>query len=172
MRRHTKILLVSRSRRPFSVALSTSQIAIACSLWRLGRVAGLRWQPGSVLRAARRNLQQKSDNPSTGSGHRAWLTVVYTRDKNPPWPLKGGQPGSPNHILIRRANGETERHAVVSGLTLNTDDVTQVMTATGAGWGDPMEHPLELVRQDLRNGYITLEQANRFYGLDKRSKSG
>ncbi len=103
----------------------------------------------------------KSDN--------AWLTVAYTRDKNPPWPLKGGQPGSPNHVLIRRANGETERHAVVSGLTLNTDDVIQVMTGTGAGWGDPMKRPLELVKQDLKNGYITLEQANRYYGLDKRS---
>ncbi|MFB0535615.1 MAG: hydantoinase B/oxoprolinase family protein [Anaerolineae bacterium] len=102
----------------------------------------------------------------------AWLTVAYTRDKVPPWPLKGGQPGSPNHILIRRANGETERHAVTSGLTLNTDDVIQVMTGTGAGWGDPMERPLELVEQDLKNGYITLEQANRYYGLDKRSKSG
>jgi len=106
----------------------------------------------------------KSDN--------AWLTVAYTRDKVPPWPLKGGQPGSPNHILIRRANGETERHAVVSGLTLHTDDVIQVMTATGAGWGDPMERPLELVKQDLKNSYITLEQANRYYGLDKRSESG
>jgi N-methylhydantoinase B len=67
----------------------------------------------------------------------AWLTVAYTRDKVPPWPLRGGYPGSPNHIVIRRANGEIERHAVVSGLTLNTDDVIQVMTATGAGWGDP-----------------------------------
>jgi N-methylhydantoinase B len=57
----------------------------------------------------------KSDNPSTGSRHRAWLTVAYTRCKVPPWPLKGGQPGSPNHILIVRANGETERHSVVSG---------------------------------------------------------
>ncbi len=104
----------------------------------------------------------KSDN--------AWLTVAYTRDKNPPWPLKGGQTGSPNHVLIRRANGETERHAVTSGLTLNTDDVIQVMTGTGAGWGDPMERPLELVKQDLKNGYITLEQANQYYGLDKRSK--
>jgi hypothetical protein len=35
-----------------------------------------------------------------------------------------------------------------------------------------MERPLELVRQDLRNGYITLEQANRYYGLDNRSKEG
>jgi N-methylhydantoinase B len=102
----------------------------------------------------------KSDN--------AWLTVAYTRDKVPPWPLKGGQPGSPNHVLIRRANGETERYAVVSGLTLNTDDVIQVMTSTGAGWGDPLERLVELVREDLKNGYITLEQANEQYGLDKR----
>jgi N-methylhydantoinase B len=115
-------------------------------------------------KGVRIDYRLKSDN--------AWLTVAYTRDKVPPWPLKGGQPGSPNHIVIRRANGEMERHAVVSGLTLNTDDVIQVMTGTGAGWGDPMERPLEQVKQDLKNGYITLEQANRYYGLDKRSKSG
>jgi len=46
---------------------------------------------------------------------------------------------------------------------LNTDDVIQVMT--GAGWGDPMERPLELVKQDLKNGYITLEQAEKLYGV-------
>ena len=102
----------------------------------------------------------KSDN--------AWLTVAYTRDKNPPWPLKGGQFGSPNHVLIRRASGETERYAVTSGLTLNTDDVIQVMTGTGAGWGDPLDRPLELVEEDLKNGYITEEQANRYYKLDER----
>jgi N-methylhydantoinase B len=79
--------------------------------------------------------------------------------------------GSPNHILIRRANGETERHAVTSGLTLNTDDVIQVMTGTGAGWGDPMERPLELLKEDIKNGYVTLEQANRYYGLDERDRS-
>jgi N-methylhydantoinase B len=75
-------------------------------------------------------------------------------------------------VLIVRANGETERYSLVSGLTLNTDDVIRVMTATGAGWGDPMERPLELVNQDLKDGYITLEQANRDFGLDKRSTSG
>jgi N-methylhydantoinase B len=75
-------------------------------------------------------------------------------------------------VLIVRSDGETERYAVVSGLTLNTDDVIRVMTGTGAGWGDPMQRPLELVKQDLKNGYITLEQANQHYGLDKRSESG
>ena len=99
----------------------------------------------------------------------AWLTAAYTRCKVPPWPLKGGQPGSPNHFIIRRANGTNERYSVVSGLTLNSDDVIQVMTATGAGWGDPMQRDLTLVQADLKNGYITLEQANRDYGLAARS---
>jgi hypothetical protein len=31
---------------------------------------------------------------------------------------------------------------------------------------------VELVKQDLKNGYITLEQANKYYGLDERSKAG
>jgi N-methylhydantoinase B len=99
----------------------------------------------------------------------AWLTVAYTRDRIPPWPLEGGQPGSPNHVVIRRASGEKERYAVVSGITLNTDDVIQVMSATGAGWGDPLRRDLALVKEDLKNGYISLEQANKNYGLERRS---
>jgi len=102
----------------------------------------------------------KSDN--------AWLTVAYTRSRVPPWPLKGGHPGSPNHVLIVRANGETERYSVVSGLTLNTDDVIRVMTATGAGWGDPMQRDPAVFKSYLKKGYINEEQANRYYGLGKR----
>jgi N-methylhydantoinase B len=68
--------------------------------------------------------------------------------------------------VIRRANGEMERHAVVSGLTLNTDDVIQVMTATGAGWGDPLQRDRALVLQDLKDGYVTPEQAKRYYEVE------
>jgi N-methylhydantoinase B len=100
----------------------------------------------------------------------AWLTVAYTRSKYPPWSLNGGQPGSPNHVIIRRANGESERHSVVSGLTLNRDDVIQVMTATGAGWGDPKKRDKALVKEDLKNDYITPAQAEQYYGVDIRSE--
>lgn len=96
----------------------------------------------------------------------AWLTAAYTRDRVPPWPLKGGRPGSSNHIIIRRASGETERYSVISGLTLNTDDVIQIMSATGAGWGDPAQRDRELVKSDVKNGYITAEQAKRDYGVE------
>ncbi|MCJ7622468.1 MAG: hydantoinase B/oxoprolinase family protein [Anaerolineaceae bacterium] len=102
----------------------------------------------------------------------AWLTVAYTRSKFPPWPLVGGCEGSPNHILVVRANGNIERYAVVSGLTLNTDDVIRVMTATGAGWGDPLQRDIELIKTDIKNGYVTKDQANLYYGLEKREKTG
>ncbi len=104
----------------------------------------------------------KSDN--------AWLTIAYTRSKVPPWPLLGGFPGSPNHVIIARANGEKERYSV-AGLTLNTDDVIRVMTATGAGWGDPRSRDLALIEADLKNGYITLEQAKKYYGYTERKKN-
>jgi len=108
-------------------------------------------------KGVRIDYRLKSDN--------AWLTVAYTRDKVPPWPLLGGQPGSSNHVLIRRAEGDTERYSVVSGLTLKTDDVIQVMTATGAGWGNPYERPVERVLEDVRNGYISPEIAEEDYGV-------
>lgn len=95
----------------------------------------------------------------------AWLTVAYTRSKVLPWPLLGGEPGSPNHVIIERANGEKERYSVTSGLTLNTNDIIRVMTGTGAGWGNPLERPVEKVVEDVRNEYITPAIAEKSYGV-------
>jgi N-methylhydantoinase B len=71
-------------------------------------------------------------------------------------------------VVVVRADGSTEDHAVVSGLTVNCDEVIRIMTATGAGWGDPMQRPIELVKDDLKNGYVTEEQAVKYYGWGKR----
>ena len=98
----------------------------------------------------------------------AWFTAAYTRSKFPPWPLKGGRQGSPNYVEILRTDGTKERYSMVSGLTLKKDEVIRVMTGTGAGWGDPMERDLALVREDLKNGLITEEQARKYYGLGRR----
>ena len=115
-------------------------------------------------KGVRIDYRMKSDN--------AWLTVAYTRSRILPWPLNGGCEGSPNYVKIVRADGTTENHSVTSGLTVNCDEVIRVMTGTGAGWGDPLQRDLELVKDDLKNGYITLDQANRYYELSKRESSG
>jgi N-methylhydantoinase B len=111
-------------------------------------------------KGVRIDYRMKSDN--------AWLTVAYTRSRVLPWPLRGGREGSPNHVVVVRADGHTEDYAVVSGLTVNCDEVIRIVTGTGAGWGDPMQRDVELVKEDLKNGYITREQADRDYGLSKR----
>jgi N-methylhydantoinase B len=54
---------------------------------------------------------------------------------------------------------------VTSGLTLNTNDIIRVMTGTGAGWGNPLERPVEKVIEDVRNEYITPAIAEKSYGV-------
>jgi N-methylhydantoinase B len=99
----------------------------------------------------------------------AWFTAAYTRSKFPPWPLEGGNPGSPNYVEIVRKDGTTDRYSVVNALTLNTDDIIRIKTGNGAGWGRPEERDIELVKDDLKNGYITEEVADKIYKLSERS---
>lgn len=95
----------------------------------------------------------------------AWLTVAYTRSKVLPWPLLGGEPGTPNHVIIERANGKKEDHSVVSGLTLNTNDIIRVITGTGAGWGNPLKRPVNKIIEDVKNEYVSIEKAIKSYGV-------
>jgi N-methylhydantoinase B len=99
-----------------------------------------------------------------------WFTAAYTRSKFPPWPLKSGRQGSPNYVEIIRTDGSKERYSVANALTLNTDDVIRIMTGTGAGWGRPEERDIERIKDDLKNGFITEEQAQKYYKLDERAK--
>jgi N-methylhydantoinase B len=44
-------------------------------------------------------------------------------------------------------------------------DVVVLETGGGGGWGDPRERSTELIKRDLRRGYITAEAAERDYGV-------
>jgi N-methylhydantoinase B len=95
-----------------------------------------------------------------------FYTCAYTRNKQLPWALEGGREGSPNGTQVIRADGTAEDHAVVTALEVNEGDVIRVYTANGGGFGDPKRRDPELVRDDLRNGYVTEEVARAVYGLD------
>ena len=95
-----------------------------------------------------------------------FFTCAYTRNKHKPWPLQGGREGSPNHAQVIRKDGRVEDYAVVTALEVNEGDVIRLYTATGGGYGNPAKRPRELVLDDLRNGYLTEEQARMVYGLD------
>jgi N-methylhydantoinase B len=95
-----------------------------------------------------------------------FFTCAYTRNKHLPWPLEGGREGSPNRAQVIRKDGSVEDYAVVTALEVNEGDVIRLRTAAGGGYGDPRTRPRELVLDDLRNGYLTEEQAHKVYGLD------
>ena len=95
-----------------------------------------------------------------------FFTCAYTRNKQLPWPLEGGNEGSPNYAEVIRADGSVETHAVVTALTVNEGDVIRLHTATGGGFGDAPRRARELVLDDLRNGYLSEERARAVYGLD------
>ncbi len=95
-----------------------------------------------------------------------FLTCAYTRNRHKPWALRGGREGSPNYVEIIRGDGTIERHAVVTAAEVNDGDIIRVHTGSGGGQGDPRRRPRELVREDLRNGYITDDVAHSVYELD------
>jgi N-methylhydantoinase B len=48
---------------------------------------------------------------------------------------------------------------------LKKDDVARLITGTGGGYGDPFKRPVEKIQADVKDGYITLEQAEKDYGV-------
>ena len=47
----------------------------------------------------------------------------------------------------------------------NRDDVVQVYTATGGGYGDPKKRPKSQVLEDIRDGYVSAARAKEVYGI-------
>ena len=93
----------------------------------------------------------------------AYLTVAFSRTLSRPWGLQGGREGSLNYAEILRADGSVERHSVGTAITMRENEVARLYSATGGGFGDPAERAADEVHRDLRNGYITPEQAACHY---------
>lgn len=99
-------------------------------------------------------------------GDGAEFTGSFGRNRFPPWGAAGGRPGSRNYIRILRGgrlDGAPETYGKATQLRLGKGDVVRMVTATGGGWGPATEREEELLRHDLRDGYITPEQYHRHY---------
>ena len=95
----------------------------------------------------------------------SFVTVGYTRSRILPWALGGGNEGTANYAQIIRKDGSIERHAFASGIRVDRGDVVRVITGTGGGVGDPKQRAPELVREDIKNQFITPERAAEVHGF-------
>jgi N-methylhydantoinase B len=94
------------------------------------------------------------------------FSASFGRNKFPAWGADGGEDGSYNYFEFHRADGTVEGPMGVTARTvLNKGDVARMFTCTGGGYGSPAKRDPNRVANDVKNGYITLAQAERDYGV-------
>ncbi|WP_458354013.1 hydantoinase B/oxoprolinase family protein [Peribacillus frigoritolerans] len=94
------------------------------------------------------------------------LTVSFGRHQFQPWGMNKGENGSSSYIKVHKENGEViGPFGVTSRLKLDKGDTIHLVTATGGGYGDPAERDVQAVLRDVKNGYITAEQAKDKFGV-------
>ena len=104
------------------------------------------------------------------------------------WPesagIAGGGPSQTNQFIIKRktdvrsrmANGEIPQELaelsgdwdiqkVIAWSYLDHDDVYQVRTQSGGGYGDPLDREPSRVLEDVRSGVVSVDGARAMYGV-------
>lgn len=87
------------------------------------------------------------------------------KGKTPHWGINGGKGGSRNYALIHsKEKGEFEV-LKTTGIELGKGDNVITMAGGGGGYGNPLDRDLEAVREDVINGYVSVEHAKQDYGV-------
>lgn len=94
----------------------------------------------------------------------AYLTVTYSRTSTQPWGLAGGAAGSPNRGELHRGDGTLERVTMATAVPVRQGELVRIVTGHGGGCGDPRERARAAIARDLRDGYISAQQARDEYG--------
>ena len=114
-----------------------------------------RWRGGLGVRIAHQAL--------TGCSYQA----QYERTVDPPWGLEGGRDGKVTRTWRERPGSDEQLPLPFkcNDLAFEAGDTEVLLTAGGGGYGDPRERDPERVRQDVLNGYVSVEAARRDYGV-------
>jgi len=75
--------------------------------------------------------------------------------------MKGGKPGALGEFLVNGTSHPQPKALV----TLAPGARVQLNLPGGGGYGDPFQRPVALVLDDVVNGYVSLEAAERDYGV-------
>ncbi|PWL19485.1 hydantoinase [Falsochrobactrum shanghaiense] len=82
-----------------------------------------------------------------------------------PWGMKGGHEGALFQVILEKADGSIVDVGKLDVLDVNRGDIVSIHTPGGGGYGDPFKRDAVTVADDVRRGFITLEQAAQDYGV-------
>jgi N-methylhydantoinase B len=95
----------------------------------------------------------------------AKLYLWFERSVTPAWGLFGGHAAAGPDVVVNPGRDD-ERHMLkVNALSLEPGSVVELRTGGGGGYGDPMEREPERVRSDVIDGFVSIESADRDYGV-------
>lgn len=94
------------------------------------------------------------------------MSYMCDRARSITWGIEGGLPSMPHGVWL---NKDTERErflgAVFSNVTVGSGDRFTRPSAGGGGFGDPLEREPLAVREDVADGYVSIERALKDYGV-------
>ncbi|MBL8584122.1 MAG: hydantoinase B/oxoprolinase family protein [Rhizobiaceae bacterium] len=97
---------------------------------------------------------------------RTVVSYCCDRERSITWGLWGGLPSIPHGVWVNE-DLANERYlgSMFSNEPLQAGDVVSRPSAGGGGLGDPLERDPILVREDVADGYVSVERAAKDYGV-------
>jgi N-methylhydantoinase B len=87
--------------------------------------------------------------------------VIY-----PAWGVNGGHSGRPGRITVNPGQpDERALRPLSDNNRLRQGDLLRIMTSGGGGWGHPFDRPVASVRDDVLDGFVSVEGARQDYGV-------
>jgi N-methylhydantoinase B len=111
-----------------------------------------RWRGGCGIR---KDIELRSD--------KAVMTLLGERHSHKGYGLFGGEPGSLAETVLN-PDGNAERMGSKDVRPLSKGDVVSFRLNGGGGYGSPRERSPEAIAQDVADGYVSPEAAQRIYG--------
>ena len=105
--------------------------------------------------------------------HEARFSLRSTKHTVAPKGIEGGLPGKTGWCAV---NPKTEKEKILpsrySDHAIHPGDVVRLETPGGGGLGNPLERDPTMVRNDVRNGYVSKERAEELYSVVVEKTNG
>src|SRR5699024_8328090 len=95
----------------------------------------------------------------------AVMSYCCDRGRSTTWGINGGLPSIPHGVWLNPSAAErTYLGATFSNVSIAPGDSFERPSAGGGGFGDPLDRPTEEVHEDVIDGYVSIDRADKDYG--------